>query len=291
MKNNNIHNQKCYANHMAPWIIEPEWFKSTLQMVKNGVIKAQEVVEVSEINEFYTVTSNGIAVISISGQIMKGVSKFGGTSSLLTRMALRSAMEDDKIKGIMFHIDSPGGTVAGVDELATDIARAAEKKIVRAHIDDLGASAALWIAAQASTLTANKMAQIGSIGAFIVLEDTSGKAEMEGIKVHVISSGPLKGAFADGAPITDAQLASVQKTVDDITGHFLTAISIGRGMDMDKVEALADGSTMIAKDALSAGLIDDVMSFEDAINDLSAEIDKLKPKGRNARARNILKLS
>ena len=76
--------------------------------------------------------------------MQKGSSKFGGASTIRVRRQIREARQDEDVEAILLVVDSPGGTVAGTDELAREVGRAAEEKIVHAHIDDLGASAAFW---------------------------------------------------------------------------------------------------------------------------------------------------
>ena len=93
----------------------------------------------------------------------------------------------------MLHVDSPGGHVAGVQALADTIFQARKLKPLHAHIEDLGASAAYWLASQANTVTANSTAEVGSIGTMAVVHDSSGAAAKAGIKVYVVSSAPAAG--------------------------------------------------------------------------------------------------
>jgi|CXWL01.1.fsa_nt_gi signal peptide peptidase SppA len=300
------HNPQCFQSHLGPWAIQTEWLTSAVEAVKAGLwqaptqrqiaigenslmssitceqtgitVAAQEVgpAKVSGTGLMYATTADGIAVVFLDGPIMKAASKFGGASSIATRQAIRAAVEDPKVNSILLHIDSPGGTAAGTQELYNDIRAADGKKPVYAHIDDLGASAAYWIAAGARRVTANPMAMIGSIGTFAVLKDTSKKMEMEGIKVHVISSGGLKGAGAGGSELTPEAIEEIQQLVNAQNEFFLEAVAMGRKMPMKGVRAVADGRMMMAADAKKAGLIDAVQSLDDVVGSYTEKIRNKK---------------
>jgi len=270
-----MHNAECFQNHLGLYAVEPTWFTSAVAAVKDGTWKPLALGADDDSTPPYVVSADGLAVLSVTGPIMRARSKFGGASSIALRQALRAAVADDKVSAIMLRIDSPGGTVAGTPELAAEIRATDSKKPVYAHIDDLGASAAYWIAAQARRVTANATAQIGSIGVFTVVKDTSKAAEMAGVKVHVISTGEYKGG-ADGAPVSDAQLAEVQKLVNEINEFFMAAVVEGRAMDKKDVKAVADGRMFLAAEAKRLGLIDAVASMDEVVSGYGEKIRQRK---------------
>ena len=269
----------CYARHVGPWMIEPGYFSAAVAAVRQGtwpVIDAAERARALDSQPLYE-TQDGIAFVNMSGPMVKGDSKYGGVNTVRTRQALRAAAADTSVKAILLAIDSPGGTVAGTEELASEVANT--KKPVYAQIDGIGASAAYWVASQAHKVFASATTEIGSIGTVAVVEDTSGAAEMAGIKVHVVSTGEYKGAFSDGAPVSQAQLDYLQQRVDDMNTHFLQGIANGRGMDAERVAKLADGRVMIASKAKRAGLIDGVQSMDKTVKMI---LDQLAPKRKAA---------
>jgi signal peptide peptidase SppA len=245
--------------------------------------KHQELLAVAP-GKPYQIAGQGIAVIPIMGPLVKGGGKNGEVDSVAIRRQLQAAVQDKEIGGIMLVIDSPGGTVAGTDELARDVLAANSVKPVAAHIEDLGASAAYWIASQAGTLTANHTAEVGSIGTMAVVEDTSGMAKAEGIVVHVVSTGSYKGAFVPGTEVTSDHLAYLQEQANALNAHFMTAVSKGRKVGMKKVEGWADGRAWIASTALDMGLIDGVTRLEDAMIKLQKSIPKRSMKSQIIRA-------
>lgn len=267
-----LHNPQCFTKYLGPWAIEPSRFSALVALAKSGQLHAAAPKGQAQEREPFLRDASGIAIIPIDGVIMKQESKFGGTSSLELRRSLRAAVADPEVKAILLSIDSPGGTVAGQSELADAVRSANVRKPVHAQINDLGASAAYWTASQARSVSANETALVGSIGTVAIIEDTSKAYEMDGIKVHVLSTGPYKGAFADGAPVTDEQLADMQAIVDNTNEFFLGAVAAGRGLSRTDTEAVADGRLWLAGQAMALGLVDNVRSMDDTLEAIRQDI-------------------
>ena len=268
------------------WAIDEQRFRSAVDRVKGMDLhlhikaKKQELQARgprSDAGDFgtYQVTSNGIAVVDLSGPLMKYVSSLsGGTSTVAARQQLRLAANDKEVNAICLRIDSPGGTTSGTADLGAAIAQAAAQKPVYAYIEDMGASAAYWAACQAQKVFCNPTAMVGSIGTYAVICDSSQQAAADGVKVYVLSTGNFKGAGVDGTEITPDQLAEWQRMVNEMNAHFLSAVSQGRNMPMAQVEALADGRVHIGASAQTLGLVDGVQSFDDTLEQLSKLFQK-----------------
>jgi len=258
-------------SYFGEWAIEPERVKSYWEVVRSADLTALAAAKPADLPPAPLYTArDGVAIVPLSGPMTKYQTSFqslvGGTSTVQTRQAIRAANADPSVRAVLLHIESPGGTASGTQELYDAIS--GSRKKVYAYVEDLGASAALWAASAADTVYANRSAQIGSIGTFVTIQDTSGAYAKEGVKVHVISSGGVKGGGADGVPVTDAYLAEAQKRVDAITEQFVEAVAAGRaraGMTPAKVRELADGRMHTAPAAKSLGLIDRIASFDDAL--------------------------
>jgi signal peptide peptidase SppA len=204
-----------------------------------------------------------VAVISAAGTLMKSQSSFGGTSTVQLRREVRSAANDPNVSAILLRIDSPGGTVSGTADAAGDIKAARRKKPVWAHIEDLGASAAYWLASQADMVFANNpTAMVGSIGTYVAVADLSAAAEREGVKVHLFTTGPLKG-MGD-------QAAHVQRLVNDTQTHFDEAVRKGRGMTATQLGAVRSGGMFPATEAVGLKLIDGVRSLDSTLESLAS---------------------
>lgn len=270
---------QCVASHAGLYCILPEWMAATVSAVNAGLALGPEARAWRELGiaadhgdgdggesraPRYEV-ANGVALISMSGPMMKGRSKFPHANTIQVRRAIRAAVKSPAVDGIMLLVDSPGGTVAGTDELARDIELAGQAKPFRVHADDLMASAAVWATATAERITASQTTEVGSIGTILVVQDTSEFLAQKGVKVHVVSTGAMKGAGAEGAPVTDEQLRMLGDRVANVNAHFVNAMQSGRRLTNRQLEAVSDGRVFIASRALELGLIDAVMSADDAV--------------------------
>ena len=225
----------------------------------------------------YPVTSDGTAVIGLYGPLMKFVSSLAeGTSTVGVRRQIRAAVRDKEVGAILLSIDSPGGTVSGTADLADEVKRAASKKPLIAYIEDLGASAAYWVASQAQKIFANRTAAVGSIGTYGVIWDQSAAATLAGIKVHVIRAGQFKGAGEPGTEITAEQLGEFQRLVDEYNEFFLRGIAAGRPLSLAEVRKLADGRVLIGQAAVEQKLIDGIQTFDETLRQISSPSRSIK---------------
>ena len=206
--------------------------------------------------------ADGRAYIPITGVIMKSVPAairwlgMPATSTLEASAAIEAAERDHDVQEIVFVIDSPGGTVAGVQALADQIKNAT--KPTAAAISDMAASAAYWLASQTDTIEANATAMVGSIGVYSVMVDSSQAYEDAGIRVHVIRSGSHKGSGVEGSPITADDISEEQRMIDQLSHMFAATVARGRGLTPAQVSELATGQVWLAGDALRLGLIDSI---------------------------------
>lgn len=259
---------QCFTNHMGIWCIEPLWFQGMVAEYQAGRLQEHPMVAADPDRRRYDVEGR-VGIVPLVGPMTKGVSKFGGTSTVETRRALRHATRNPEVDAIVLHIDSPGGHVAGVQDLADDVAYLGRQKPITAHIDDLGASAAYWVGSQASRITANSTAEVGSIGTMAVLRDESKRLERLGIAVHVLSTGPYKGVGVEGAPLSSEALAYLQQRVHAINEHFLTAVGRGRRFTRAQLDLVSDGRVHGASAAQHLGLINHVQSLEQTIDEVA----------------------
>lgn len=236
-------------------------------------VSAQENGDREDEPALYEVSPDGVATLGIIGPMEKYASWammfFGGTSSEWLRAAIRQATEDPEVDGIFLRVDSPGGEVAGTEELADAVWLAARSdKPIHAHIEDFGASAALWVAAQANRVTANSTAEVGSIGTVVTIPDTVKMWEEMGVEWHVVSSGSYKGLLMK-PEVTEETVAYLQEIVDALTERFQAAMIRGRGFSRKEIRALSNGKMHIAAEAEALGLIDAVSGREAAYDALS----------------------
>lgn len=276
----------CAVQMFGTWAIEPKWFAQAMNALQAGHLKPSATAEEPASSEFdedddegpkkpeqpqYQLLDGGIAVIRIEGQMQKGESSFGGCSTVATRRKLRAARADWMVRGVMLHISSPGGTCAGTAELGDEIDATDQVKPVHAYIEDMGASAAYWAASQARRVSCNRAAIVGSIGTYTMLVDDTKAQDAYGVRWQVVSSGPFKGLGADGR-VTDALVSDVQREINELNALFLAAVAAGRGAKIPDVAKVADGRCHVGVQAQGLGLVDDVVSMDDAIEALREEV-------------------
>jgi capsid assembly protease len=169
-------------------------------------------------------------------------------------------MADPGVSRIALFIDSPGGVITGVGELANQIYQARSYKPIEAHIFGLGASAAYWVASAASRITIGATGEAGSIGVHAIALDTTAALERAGIKrIDVISSqSPRKNL----PPTSDAGCAALQQRVDAVADVMVRSIAQHRGVSPQTVlERFGRGDLLVGRAAVNAGLVDTVANF------------------------------
>lgn len=209
---------------------------------------------------------NGAAVIDICGPIEKSKTLIGwlfdSTETQHVHKQLQNALGDSSVDRIILRIDSPGGTVSGTDDLAQAVYAASEVKPVIAFIEDLGASAAYWIASQASTVYATRSSIVGSVGTFSVVEDWSAAYAAMGVAVHIVKAGRFKAIGAPGSALTSDQLEHLQQNINSINRVFLNAVRTGRGLSSKELSVISEAGTFVGREAFDVGLVDGIRSFE-----------------------------
>lgn len=224
---------------------------------------------------------NGVARIDIRGVMTKypmpeaWMDAWCGTCPTLPLIdALNRAMADWTVKGIVFVIDSPGGMVAGSNMLAEAIAAATRVKPCHAVVSDLAASAGYYVASQCDTIACNAMGEVGCIGVYTVLADMTKYYEDWGVKLHLVSSGGVKGLGADGT-VSQELLDDRKRGVMAVYEKFIADVAAGRGFSIEQARQLGDGRCWIAPEALKLGLIDAVASPEDAVVAATLEVQRM----------------
>lgn len=225
--------------------------------------------------------ANSIGIIYIEGVIGSGRSYTGllgdtvGSDQVLSY--LKEAREDPRVKAIVIRINSPGGSAAGSQEIASEIekVKGAGKKVI-VSMGDVAASGAYWIASSADRVVADPATITGSIGVIIQMTNLRELYKKLGIEHETVKSGPHKDIGSATRPLTPEELAILRGMVDDIHQQFVDVVSQGRKLDRRRVLALADGRIYTGRQALNLGLVDQLGNFYDAI-DTAAEMAGLGP--------------
>jgi len=206
-----------------------------------------------------------IAVIYGIGEVSLGHSRgaplFGrstmGAQSVAE--ALHDAVDDSKIAGIIFRIDSPGGSYVAADTIWREVARARERgKPLVVSMGSLAASGGYFVAAPAASIVAEPGTLTGSIGVFagkFVIKDLLAKL---GINVDSVAGTPNALAESMTTDYTPEQWAALERELDRIYDDFMSKVAAGRHLDKAAVHAVAKGQIWTGADAKSRGLVDEL---------------------------------
>lgn len=209
-----------------------------------------------------------VAVIDVTGII---------TKSDATIKLIHAYRDDPSVKAIVMRIDSPGGSVAPVQEIYTELEKI-EKPIV-ASMGGSAASGGYYIACAADIILANPGTLTGSIGVIMQFTRMKGLYDKVGLEHQVIKSGQFKDTGSPFRTLTEEEQAVLQATVDDVYNQFVDTIAEARGDLLTRTEVveLADGRIFSGRQALNSKLIDQLGNLPDAIK-IAGELGGIEGK-------------
>ena len=209
-----------------------------------------------------------VAVIDITGIISK---------SDATIKLIHAYRDDPSVKAIVMRIDSPGGSVAPVQEIYTELEKI--KKPIVASMAGSAASGGYYIACAADTIFANPGTLTGSIGVIMQFTRMKGLYDKVGLEHQVIKSGQFKDTGSPFRTLTEEEQAVLQATVDDVYNQFVDTIAEARGNLLTRAEVveLADGRIFSGRQALDSKLIDQLGNLPDAIK-IAGELGGIEGK-------------
>lgn len=220
-------------------------------------------------SKYFHINPKGIAIIRIYGVLTKKTEAFDHildmTSYENIHEEIESALEDKSIETILLDIDSPGGEVNGVFDLADFIYESRAKKRIIAIANDDAYSAAYAIASSAEKVFVSRTSGVGSIGVIASHIDQSRFDERQGIKYTTIFAGSRKNDLNPHEPMTSESLGSLQKEVDRLYEMFLQLIARNRGLSIEKIRSTEAG-LYFGEKAVEIGVADGVTTFFEFIN-------------------------
>jgi len=270
-----------------PWAIVPETFAKIVDLVQlrnAGITLTRADVEAriggAGRDRPETEVVDGVGVVSMFGVIAQRMNLFasisGGTSTEQMAAEFRALLDDRDVRAILFAIDSPGGSVYGIDELASEIRASRGIKPIIAHANPKAASAAYWLGAQADEFVVTPSGDVGSVGVVSAHTDLSGTAEKTGIKTTLISAGRYKTEDNPYEALSEEGRAYLQARVDETHARMVRAIAAGRKVSDATVRAgFGEGRVLGAEAALAAGMVDRIEPFE-------ATLARLQGRARQA---------
>lgn len=208
-----------------------------------------------------------VGVIPIYGPVDQRMTveleKACGTPLDFVSTAFDNLMANASVGAIVLHVDSPGGSTYGTEELATKIFNARGTKPIYAMVDSMACSAAYWIGTSADMVICTPGGDVGSVGVYCMHMDQSKAMEEDGVAVTMISAGRYKTELSPFGPLSDDAKASLQESVDATHEKFIGALKRNRGTSAENVRTnYGEGRVVAADKALVKGMIDRIMPME-----------------------------
>lgn len=226
-----------------------------------------------------------VAVLPMYGTVVQRPGMFtrysGGVSAEQFAAAHEELVADPAVSAVVWDVDSPGGSVAGVPESADRLFALRGQKKTVAVANVLMASAAYWLGSVADEVVATPSSLTGSIGVFNVHEDHSGANAAAGVRVTYVYAGRRKVEGNSDSPLTPDALGAIQQRVDDYYGLFVAAVARNRKASQKAVrEGYGEGDVLTAQRAVAAGLADRIETLDAVLKRLGAKAEQTGSPGR-----------
>jgi len=216
------------------------------------------------------ISQDKIAIVNILGPIrasMKSSDPFARDSEKIVRR-LKKLNENASVKAVVLRINSPGGTVAAVQDIYSELLKMKKNgKFIVASFSDVAASGGYYIGCAADEIVAQPGTLTGSIGVILEIGNFSELMKKIGVKIETVKSGIHKDIGNFAREMTIGERKFLQDLINDAYEQFLSAVITGRKLDKTKARALADGRIFTGTQAKSEGLVDTLGGLDEAIEE------------------------
>lgn len=272
-----------YVEGVMPFLValingdNPAWQKEESLTVMLVVAGADQAVAATGGSD--AIPPGSIAVVRLRGPMLKNDQFCGpvGTATIAARLKDLSA--NPNVDGILLHVDSPGGSVDGTEELARTYASIKKPKVT--FVDGVMASAAMWVGSGGDRIVmGGETAMAGSIGTMTSVTDLQPILEKAGAKFHRIKATRSADKNADFESAMKGEYDGIRNNMlNPLNQVFTNAIEKNRAGKIDlKQEDVLTGKMYIGKAAVKAGLADSVGNFESALQTVRQLISDKKSK-------------
>lgn len=213
------------------------------------------------------------AVVPVIGTMVNRGAYVGADSGLVSyegvQAQLLAAARDEKVLSILLDVESPGGAATGAFGLSEFVRKVSAEKPVYAFVNGMAASAGYAMVSGARRIYSTMDGYSGSIGVVLLHLDRSAQAEKQGVKPTLIFAGAHKADGNPYQPLSDAVQEDLQALVNRSYEMFVAAVAQGRkGLTADAIRA-TEARMFMGAEAVKAGLVDAVASFEDVLTDIN----------------------
>ena len=182
--------------------------------------------------------------------------------------------DDNSVKAIILHINTPGGGVAASQEMYDAVKRVRDqkKKRIVASIETVGASGGYYVASATNKIFANPGSVVGSIGVIAEWVNYGDLMRWAKLKDVTLKAGVLKDAGNPVRDMTPEERAYFQGLIDNMYGQFIRAVADGRKMKEADVKAIATGQVWTGEQALQMKLVDQIGDFQACVEDTAKSV-------------------
>ena len=233
---------------------------------------------------------NIIGVVSVAGTILDGSQPRGSAGGENISAMIKKARNEKNLKALILRVNTPGGSAFASEIIREQVLAIKDRGIpIVVSMGGLAASGGYWISANSDYIFAHESSITGSIGVAAILFDAQETIKKLGLNEDGVSNSPFAGSLNSGVLLSSPSeevIDLIQGNVDRLYNDFIEIVSNGRGISIEEANLIAKGRVWSGIDALDVGLIDQIGSFDDAIDkakDLAAiknyylkEYDKTK---------------
>ena len=260
-----------YHNDVIDEIKELVGVKSDKKLNQISLMKyIENQADIEDIEDIYAENDKNdkIAIIYAEGQIIDGKSNDNSMGSITISNAIRKAADDETVKAIVLRVNSPGGSALASEVIWHEVNLARNKKPVVVSMGRYAASGGYYISCDANKIFAEPYTITGSIGVFGMVLNTEQLVENKlGINVEVVKTNKNADFGNVFRPLSETEHAYIQTQIEDIYDTFITRVADGRNMTKEQVDSIGQGRVWSAKDAVEIGIVDEIGSIQDAIDE------------------------
>ncbi len=206
-----------------------------------------------------------IAVVDLTGVIL---------SPTQVSEQLKTFADDDSVKAIILHVNSPGGGVAASEELYRAVRRIRDekKKLIVTSIESVGASGAYYVASGTNKIYADNGSIVGSIGVITEWINYGDLLKWAKLKSVIIKTGEFKDTGTPTRDLTPNEMVYMQGLIDNMKAQFIHAVSDGRKLNEKTVTELATGRVWTGEQSKQLGLIDGIADFDGVVKETAKQV-------------------
>jgi protease-4 len=212
-----------------------------------------------------------LAIVGLAG-VLSNRTGFAGAGAYIARVTIQGLIRDDQervqqldrlarstpARAVVVHVDSPGGTTAGSEQLYDSLMRLKEKKPLVIVVDGLAASGGYITALAGDHIVAKQTSLVGSIGVLFQYPNVADLLTKLGVKVETIKSSPLKAAPNGFEPTSPEARAAIESIIKDSYAWFRGMVQDRRHLNDDELQTVADGRVFTGHQAIGLKLVDEI---------------------------------